>query len=200
MKPIEGWNDAPAYTGEFETLPAGKYVCQIVQVNVTQDQKGREQMVILFDIADGEHKGYYDRMFQGAKRNDASQAKWKGIFRQLTQGNSLPFFKGVITSIEKSNPGYKWNWEEKSLVRKKFGGIFGREEFIANDGKKRMATKCVQIRSVDGLKDAEVPEDKLIPENAGSQQVHNYPYINNGTGDGFMNIPDGVEDEGLPFN
>ncbi len=247
MKPIEGWNDAPAYTGEFETLPAGKYVCQIVQVNVTQDQKGREQMVILFDIADGEHKGYYDRMFQGAKRNDASQAKWKGIFRQLTQGNSLPFFKGVITSIEKSNPGYKWNWEEKSLVRKKFGGIFGREEFIAkgnslpffkgvitsieksnpgykwnweekslvrkkfggifgreefiaNDGKKRMATKCVQIRSVDGLKDAEVPEDKLLPENAASQQAHNYPYINNGTSDGFMNIPNGVEDEGLPFN
>ncbi len=200
MKPIEGWNDAPAYTGEFETLPAGKYICQIVQVNVTQDQKGREQMVILFDIADGEHKGYYDRMFQGAKRNDASQAKWKGIFRQLTQGNSLPFFKGVITSIEKSNPGYKWNWEEKSLVRKKFGGIFGREEFIASDGKKRMATKCVQIRSVDGLKDAEVPEDKLLPENAASQQAQNYPYINNGAGDGFMNIPDGVEDEGLPFN
>ncbi len=28
MKPIEGWNDAPAYTGEFETLPAGKYVCK----------------------------------------------------------------------------------------------------------------------------------------------------------------------------
>ena len=200
MKPIEGWNDAPAYTGEFETLPAGKYVCQIVQVNVTQDQKGREQMVILFDIADGEHKGYYDRMFQGAKRNDASQAKWKGIFRQLTQGNSLPFFKGVITSIEKSNPGYKWNWEEKSLVRKKFGGIFGREEFIASDGKKRMATKCIQIRSIEGLKDAEIPEDKLIPENAAPQQAQNYPYINNGAGDGFMNIPDGVEDEGLPFN
>lgn len=199
MKPIEGWNDAPAYTGEFETLPAGKYVCQIVQVTVTQDQKGREQMAILFDIAEGEHKGYYDRMFQGAKRNNASQAKWKGTFRQLTQGNSLPFFKGVITSIEKSNPGYQWNWDEKSLVKKKFGGIFGREEFLANDGKKRMVTKCVQIRSLDGLKDAEVPEDKLLPEDASTQQAQNYPYINNG-GDGFMNIPDGVEDEGLPFN
>lgn len=200
MRPIEGWNTAPAYTGEFETLPAGKYVCQIVQVNVKQDQKGREQMAILFDIAEGDYKGYYDRMFQAAKKNDASQAKWKGIFRQLTHGNSLPFFKGVITSIERSNPGYQWNWDEKSLVKKKFGGIFGREEFLTNDGKKKMATKCIQIRSLDGLKDAEVPEDKRLTENTAPQQAQGYPYINNGTGDGFMNIPDGVEDEGLPFN
>lgn len=200
MKPIEGWNEAPAYTGEFEALPAGKYVCQIVQVNVKQDQKGREQMAILFDIAEGDYKGYYDRMFQAAKKNDASQAKWKGIFRQLTHGNSLPFFKGVITSIERSNPGYQWNWDEKSLVKKKFGGIFGREEFLTNDGKKKMATKCVQIRSLDGLKDAEVPEDKILPENTAPQQAQGYPYINNGASDGFMTIPDGVEDEGLPFN
>lgn len=200
MKPIEGWKEAPAYTGEFEVLPAGKYVCQIVQVNVAQDQKGREQMILLFDIIEGEQKGYYDRMFQAAKKNNASQAKWKGVFRQFTQGNSLPFFKGIITSIEKSNPGYQWNWDEKSLVKKKFGGIFGREEFLTNDGKKKMATKCVQIRSLDGLKDAEVPEDKHLPENVAPQQAQGYPYINNGIGDGFMNIPDGVEDEGLPFN
>ena len=85
-------------------------------------------------------------------------------------------------------------------MKKKFGGIFGREEFLTNDGKKKMATKCVQIRSLDGLKDAEVPEDKLLPENAAPQQTQGYPYINNGASDGFMAIPDGVEDEGLPFN
>ena len=199
MKPIEGWNEAPAYTGEFEVLQAGKYVCEVTQVNLTKDQKGREQIVILFDIAEGEHKGYYGRIFDAAKKNSPEKAAWKGLCRQLTQGNSLPYFKGIIKSIERSNTGYVWNWEEKSLVRKKFGGVFGREQFLGNDGKPHWSTKCVQIRSLDGLKDAEVPEDKLLPE---QNTAGSHPYIGtpSSVGNGFMNIPDGVEDEGLPFN
>ena len=208
MQPIEGWNEAPAYTGEFETLPPGAYKCQVVQVNITKTQSGKEMMVICFDIAEGPFKDYYMKQFKSRQKTD-KEVKYPGIFRQLTRGDSLPFFKGVITSIEKSNPGYRWNWEEKSLVKKYFGGIFGREEYIGNDGKKHMSTKCVQIRSLDGMKDAKIPEDKLLPytpapafsaaapQTQGASQ--NIPYIGQPGADGFMNIPEGIDDE-LPFN
>ena len=208
MQPIEGWNEAPAYTGEFETLPPGVYKCQVVQVNITKTQSGKEMMVICFDIAEGPFKDYYMKQFKSRQKTD-KDVKYPGIFRQLTRGDSLPFFKGVITSIEKSNPGYRWNWEEKSLVKKYFGGIFGREEYMGNDGKKHMSTKCVQIRSLDGMKDAKIPEDKLLPDtpapafSAAAPQTQgasqNIPYIGQPGADGFMNIPEGIDDE-LPFN
>jgi hypothetical protein len=194
MQPIEGYNEAPAYTGESIQLPAGVYKCIVKQVNVIKDPSNREQMVILFDIAEGEHKGFYEKQFNQRKQSDAS-AKWGGVYRQFTHDKGLPFFKGIITSIEKSNPGYAWKWDEKTLVGKKFGGIFGREEFLDSNNEKRMATKCVQIRSLDGLSEAKIPEDKLlddVPEETKTSNEVPDQY-------GFVRIPDGVEDEGLPF-
>lgn len=195
MQPIEGYNEAPAYTGETIALPAGLYKCIIKQVNITTDRNQREQMTVLFDIAEGEYKGFYEKQFQ-ARKKQSSDAKWGGIHRQLTRGASLPFFKGIITAVEKSNPGYKWDWNEKGLAGKVFGGIFGREEFLDNNNEKRMATKCVQIRSVDGLKDAKIPDDKLLKEDtAANNSGGNYGAPDS---DGFMNIPEGIDEE-LPF-
>ncbi len=211
MQPIAGYDQTPAYTGESIALPPGLYQCVVKQVNVIQDKNQREQMVICFDIVEGtqkdgylnptaEYKDFYRKQFD-AKRQSSSNTKWGGIIRQLTHGDSLPFFKGIITSIEKSNPGYRWDWNEKGLVGKRFGGIFQREEFETQDGKKKMATKCVQVRSLEGLKDAKVPEDKLL-----SDKLVPYPDPANAAmppmdvGDGFMSIPDGAgENEGIPF-
>ena len=72
----------------------------------------------------------------------------------------------------------------------------GREEFLTSDNQKRMTTKIVQIRSIDGLKDAKIPEDKLlsdpVPEKAAGKQP------SQADGDGFINVSDDVDEE-LPF-
>ena len=57
MQPVPGWDTTPAYTGEVMQLPAGLYICIVKQVNIRQDAGGREQVVLLFDIAEGEQKG-----------------------------------------------------------------------------------------------------------------------------------------------
>lgn len=66
---------------------------------------------------------------------------------------------------------------------------------MTGSGEKRMSTKLFQIRSVEGLKDAKVPEDRLLRD--GSDRTGNF-----GTpepdSDGFMNIQDGIDEE-LPF-
>ena len=74
----------------------------------------------------------------------------------------------------------------------------GREEFITPDGQKRMATKIVQIRSVDGLKDARIPEDKLLDDNSVKEPQMTPASDPALAADGFMNIPDGISEE-LPF-
>ena len=192
----QGYDEAPAYTGEFTQLPAGLYVCEILGAK-QEEYNGHDRFIMQFDIAEGEHKGFYQKQYNAEKVNNQN-AKYKGVHRQYMDNNGLPFFKGMMTSIERSNQGYHFPWgtkgNEKTLVGKKFGAVMGREEFLTSDGEKRMATKIVQIRSVDGLKDAKVPEDKLLDDTPAASA----PDPQQGTGDGFENIPDGIDEE-LPF-
>lgn len=200
MKP-QGYDEAPAFTGESVTLPAGLYVCEIIQATEVVSRNERKQLALLFDIAEGEHKGFYAAQFAAAKRMDEN-AKWKGVHKQTEDGTSLSFFKGLITSIEKSNPGYSFPWgkkdNEKSLVGKKFGAVMRRDQFLTNDGRKAFATKIIQVRSVEGLKDAKVPEDHLLADDEGDRFTSAVSYNGPVGNDGFMNIPEGIDEE-LPF-
>lgn len=161
MRPVEGYNEAQAFTGEGMQLPAGLYVCQI-KMAIEEVREGKRMIAIAYDIAEGEHKGFFQKKYDA---NTDAKKKWPGIHRQMMEGGSLPFFKGLMTSIEESNPGYHWNWDENTLKGKKFGAVMGREEFLMQDGQKKMATKIRFIRSVDALKNATIPEDKLLPDN-----------------------------------
>lgn len=187
-KPL-GYDNAPAYTGEFAQLPAGLYVCEVLGVK-QEENKGNIRLVMQFDIAEGEHKGFYQKQYGLAKQMDQN-AKYKGMHRQNMNDQGLPFFKGLMTSIEKSNANFSFPWgqegNEKTLVGKKFGAVMGREQFISNDGKKLFATKIVQIRSIDGLKDAKIPEDKLLEDSQAKVDS-----------DGFTKISEGIDEE-LPF-
>lgn len=203
IKKPQGYDESWAFTGEAQSLPAGCYVCVVKGVHEVQNN-GRGQFVLLYDIAEGDHKGFFQGRYDADKAG-GKDAKWRGVHKQYMDGTSLPFFKGLITSIEKSAPGFVFKFgvegNEKSLIGKKFGAVMGREQFQAQDGSLKWATKIAQIRSLEGLKDAEVPEDKpyegaAAPASTGGS----VPFIGGTPGpDGFMNIPDGINEE-LPFN
>lgn len=161
IKPT-GYDETQAFTGESMTLPPGGYVCKIIAAKEEKSKRGASMLVIAFDICEGQYDDFYGSKHAAViERNPA--AKWPGVFYQLTEGASLPYFKGMITAIEESNPGYKWNWDEKTLTGKKFGGVFGREEFETQDGRLLMVTKLFYIRSVEAVrKGVEAPADKLL--------------------------------------
>ena len=168
MNKIPGYDEAQAFEGGSSALPAGKYICEIKGAKVTRTTNGKEQLTLQLDIAEGDYKGYYsDRYAQNLEKN-GNKAKWAngGLFRQGWEGKSLPFFKGMITCIEKCNDGYKWDWDEKKLKGKRIGVLFGREQFIASDGQKKWATKAVAVRSFEGLEKSEIPKDKLLDGSA----------------------------------
>lgn len=163
MERIPGYDESPIFTGGSNALPAGKYICVIKGANDVTASSGRKQLVILFDIAEGEYKGFYDAKYKSDCLSYGQNAKWGGVFRQGYEGRQLPFFKGLTTSIEESNPGYKWDWNEKGLKGKKIGLVFGREQFKASDGTVKWATKAVKARSIQKLGEEKIPEDKLLP-------------------------------------
>lgn len=199
IKKPQGYDEAAAYTGESQQLPKGKYECIIKQVAVQESKNGNAQFVILFDILTGEHKDFYQKLFDAEKIQNPSSAKWKGVFKQNMDGKGLSWFKGVITSIERTNNfTFQWDKEgnEKMLVGKRFGGVFRRRQFETEDGYRPIVTELFRIRSVAGLAEAEVPEDEMLPDRPVQKPI---PATASVAGDGFMNIPDGVEDEEIPF-
>lgn len=196
IKKPQGYDDSWTAAGESVSLPAGCYVCEILGAK-EETYKDRQRFIMQFDIAEGEYKGFYQQQYKAAKERNI-EAKYKGEHRQYMDGNSVPYFKGLITSIEKSTPGYTFPWDlegnERTLKGKKFGAVMGREQIETSDGKKAFWTHIFQVRSIDGLKDAKVPEDKLL-EDQPAQQPAADPKL---AADGFMNIPDGLDEE-LPF-
>lgn len=164
MKKINGYDEAQALTGEYEVLEAGGYVCKILNAKEEKSQSGKEMLVIAFDIEEGEHKDYFKRRFDNDTRLDK---KWpvNGIYRQMLEGeNAVGYLKGMITSLEASNPKFKWDWDESKLKGLKFGGIFRREQYEAFDGSLKFSTKLQFIRSVEKIKngDFKIPDDKLL--------------------------------------
>ena len=199
IKKPQGYDAAAAYTGESQQLPKGKYVCVIKQVAVQESRNGNDQFVILYDIAEGEQKGFFQKLFDADKTQNPSGAKWRGVYKQNMEGKGLSWFKGIITSIERSN-AFVFPWDkdgnEKTLVGKKFGGIFRRRQYEADNGNRPVVTELFRIRSLDGLEEAEVPEDELLPQDGRTSTNTNVSVPDS---DGFMNIPEGADDEGIPF-
>lgn len=173
MNKPKGYDESRAFTGETESLPLGGHVCVILDAREEIARTGSAMLVVSFDIAHGEpNEGFFKNLYESLKQQ-YSDAKWPngGVYRQFTtkkDGTCNEWFKGMITAIEESNSGFHFNFDEKTLKGKLFGGVFGREEYEDQNGNRKWATKCFQIRSVEAIrKGVKVPEDKPL-KNSGS--------------------------------
>lgn len=155
-----------------ERLKLGGHVCKVLEAKIEEltskkDGKKYEQLVIKFDIeSPDEQAGFYAKKFTEDAEKDALNAKWKGYHRiSVPTDESEDFikskFKGFTTSVEESNPGYKWNWEENTLVGKVFGGVFSFEEFVTQDEKTITMTKIRYVKSTDKIQEVEIPKVKM---------------------------------------
>lgn len=170
MEKMNDYDQTEAFTGEYEKIKLGGQICEIKEAKIDKSKSGKDMLAIAFDIAEGENKGYYKRKFDNMAQASVD-AKWPGVHRILLQnleGKCNPYFKGFISSVEASNPGYKWVWDEKTLKGKKFGAVYGREQYRGMDGNLKFANKIRFIRSIDKVKDAEIPDDKLLREDSTS--------------------------------
>lgn len=164
MEKPAGYDEAQSF-GEFETLPAGGYKCLIKKVVCEKSQNGKEYLKIGFDIAEGQYKDFYQRKFENDTREDK---KWSGIWVLFTEGynpgTTNPKFKGLITSVEASNPNFKFNFDEQTLVNKKVGIVFREEDFEGFDGQVHTSVKPFFAVSYDKAEEAKIPNKKELSD------------------------------------
>lgn len=166
MEKLAGYEEAQALTGEFERLEAGGYICKIVSAKEETSKSGKRMLVIALDIAEGDKKDFFRNRFT---ENANPDKKWPagGVYRQMLEGDkAVGYLKGLMTSLEASNTGFKWDWDEKKLKDLKCGAIFGEEEYEKLDGSVGTTTKVKFIRTVKAIQDGnfKVPELKKLPQ------------------------------------
>ena len=159
MKPIKDFDKIEAKGMEdFKSLPIGAYECVIKDARLNHNEEtGKNTLKISIDIASGEYKDYFLKAYENDTRIDR---KWNNnAIRYIAyEGDNVAFFKGFITSVENSNVGYKWNWEESTLKGKKVCGVFQYEEYEKQDGTRGIKVRLNKFRSLDKLKDIEVSD------------------------------------------
>lgn len=157
MKVIENWSEVEAKGMEdFKALPIGAYECIIRKAEVYKNpNSGKESFRVQVDIASGDYKGYFQQRYDNDTRSDKT---WdNNSTRYLAfQGDNVSYFKGFITCVENSNPGYTWDWDETKLTGKKICGVYQYEEYEKQDGTKAVKVRLNKFRSLDKMKDIEV--------------------------------------------
>lgn len=143
---------------DFRGLPIGAYECVIMDARVNHnEQSGKDTFKVSVDIASGEFKDYFRKMYENDTRIDR---KWNNnAVKYLSYtGDNVAYFKGFIKTVENSNVGYTWDWDETKLKGKKVCGVFQYEEYEKQDGTKGIKVRLSKFRSLDKLKDIEVSD------------------------------------------
>ena len=185
MKPIEGWESINE-AGEFKRLPAGIYGAKIT--NIVNNAE-REYFEIYCDVVKGEFANYFKLLVENGLK-DTSRT-----IRSYKQ-SALVFFKGFITAVEKSNPGYQWDWDENKLIGKNVIAVFGEEEYIDGDGNVKTNVKIQEFRSLEAWQKGEikVPEIKKVTEQDWAKWREAHPMASQGT-----EVAPGVVGNNLPL-
>ena len=180
IKKFSDYDDIQVYEGG-PALEVGGYELTVKGARV-EDYDDFSILKIAFDIVNHDkYSNFFGNKFKQSLLKNPN-AKWPntGIFDVFIprdngteqDGYTKQSFKRFTTSVEKSNSGYVWNWDEKSLIGKIFGGIFGREEFEDDNGEYRFAVKCRFANSVERIRSGNftVPKDKLLKKHRNNQQ------------------------------
>ncbi len=177
-------------SGDFTKLPAGAYICSIVDV---EDVSDKEYLKVTYDIADGEFAGHFNDI-----RKDHADWTWVGAYVKSYKTTALPMFKRFCSAVSKSNGAFVFdgntvNADEKTLIGKKLGLILREEEYYSNSGELKTRLIVHGEFPIADLDKQKVPDVKRL-KGATRPAASEAP----ATADGFMNIPEGVDDE-VPF-
>ena len=198
MEKPKNWDNVKANTGDYESLKLGGHEVIIKNAYEYTGMTGNTSLRIEVDIdGNDEQKGFYQKQYDA---NTNSDKKWPSAsvkYISLKEDDTcLALYKGFTTIIENSNPGYTWNFDEKTLIGKKLCGVYGLEEFKDNEGNIKTATKLVQFRSLDKLNEIKIPKVKLLDGSFVEYEKYHRPTANDIPSE-FQNIT--VVDNSEPF-
>ena len=199
---LKDWEEVEAVEmGDYETLELGGHEVVIMDARLyTSEQSGNTSLKVCVDIAGNDkQKGFFKKQYDN---NNLSERKWpSGATRYLSlKKESLQFTKGFVSALEKSNNGFKFDtskgWEQLNGL--KCAGVFGLEEYQDNEGNTKTATKLVQFRSLEKLKEVKIPKVKMLDGTMVDYNDYNEFYRNKKEKDAYDKVVEIVGDN-LPF-
>lgn len=164
MKKINGWNEIQEFA-QFKN-PVGGFICKIVAV---EDVPDKEYLKVSYDIAEALNEDQKQFVGMYAKRKAERDFDYPVTVVSYKE-QSLPFFKGFVTALEKSNKGYEWDNDETKFVGKLIGFVIGEEEYEGKDKEGnpriRVRTNVVSRHSTDAIRagDFKMPEFKKLAQ------------------------------------
>lgn len=152
---------------EFVPLEVGGHKCLIKKVEeYTSPVSGKTSLKVEIDTdTTDKQPNYFQKQFDNDTREDK---KWSnGAIKYVPLGqeeNQVRMLKAFITAVENSNNGFKFDWNKdvNQLINKKIGATFGLEEYQANDGTTKTATKVRDFRSYDKVDNVQIPKVKTL--------------------------------------
>lgn len=154
MKQIDNFENVKANEGGFDRPAPGAYIGVILDA---EDVPKKEYIKMNLDITEGDYKGY---SFETLERAGFCPLHSIRSYKETAIG----FFKAFINAVENSNEGYKWEWDEESLINKKIGFVIGEEEYEKNNGSIGERLYIDRLLSVDDVRAGKfkVPAKKLL--------------------------------------
>lgn len=145
------WTEVEA-AGESRMIPAGGYVAKITAV---EDVESKEYLRFTYDIAEGEHKGF----FENDKRVYVHQ------FVRSYKDSAASFMAHFLKCIDGSNSSFTldgWDNDPNDLVNMLVGVIIQREDYTNGDGEDRARMNVEGFAKVDDIRNGRyvLPEPK----------------------------------------
>lgn len=188
----------------FPQMEPGWYPCVILKAEATQTPWGVDSVTFSFDIIDGAFVRFYEKDY---KAQTTEPKRWRGTLEQAIDDKGLPYFKGLITAIEESNPGFKFDLDETKLKGLKVGIGF-RKEWYEKNGEDKYVVKAFAFRDIQKVISGELETPKDKPKRGTTGGVQGYtspvpvpPAVNayNATAAMAPKFEALTDDEELPF-
>lgn len=188
--------------GEFIPVELGGHKMIIKEVIEMKSRTGKDMIKVSFDFAKNDKQpGHFEKMFRDDIR---PEKKWPNqatqyILTEDQDGNCSRSFKTFITCVEHSNRGFETQWGDNfasQFKNKLIGGVFG-PQMDYYDGREIEKVVLRWFVSIDKAENAQIPF--MSETQAYKNHINGYHQGSTPAGDGFMNIPDGIDEE-LPFN
>lgn len=202
IKAFKDYEKVQAY-GDYQRLPKGGYVVKILGVSVEENKNG-QYLKLSCDITEGDFTGYFGLQYRNSTKEDK---KWAcNLLVNIPKddgseqdGWTKRRFKTIMEALEDSNKGYAWDWDETKLKGLKVGGLFNEREYVNMCGDIKTAVNLATFCSIEKIKDGsyQLPADKLLSDDR-REQVEEHAAKPDA--EGFVSVPDGVDNEALPFN
>lgn len=186
--------------GDWQPLAQGGHKCVIKEVRETVSEYDSSKTVVLisFDTAEEDQQPmYFTNLYLSDKRQDK---KWRGTKSYFVESEYFEKqLSKFVGALEASNPDvHFWKKDEldvKACKNQRIGIVFRGKEYQKQDGSIGFTVEPFFFCDYDQAFDQDVPEVKKVERPAQAQAPASAP-----ADEGFMDIADGLDDEGLPFS